>query len=354
MISLSHFETLSNFPAKEWGCEPSIEWIELCEALQRYKWKLQPEAFPLARRWELVSALQKAIRRGEGETALQLIAKVSSLRDIDHAYFWKRLPIIACEDVGAGHEVLALFVIVCSQIFTPVHSRSVLFDVFGFLIDRLCRTSRRSRTACTVVSIEEMLTVHASKIILNLVDGEALREIKIHARKVDEAETPFRAWQKRNAWRTSGLLKFLDLALPLAHAPVAGEPPPCTQLHELPSYAYDMYTRSGREVLRRLTLGGRVSTEISDILNSRTISEPLVAAGEALFFAEGGYVNGEIECADLADLHHRVFAARFGLSVSEWRNLRLAMSRALRAGTIDTLRDRELGVRYAQASLFLA
>ena len=354
VISSTQFHTLLRFPAKEWNHAASDEWIELCEELRGYEWKLSPQPFPLSRKWELVSALQKVIRRGDQPLALQLIAKIEGMRPQEHAYFWRRLSVIACEDVGAGQEVLTLFVVACSQIFTPVQSKAILFDVFGFLVERLCTATRRSRTACTVVSIGEMLSADGSRTTLNQADREILCVIENHARQFDTPDTPFQAWQKRNDWRTAGLLKFLNLALPFPHTLVSCNPPPSAQLHDLPSYSYDMYTRSGREVLRRLIAGGQAAREISAILNAPDARDPLTAVGEALFFVEGGYVKGEVEYADLAAFHHRVFAARFGLSESGWSALRIAMNRIVVDGTIDEMRDRELGIRYAQTTLFLA
>jgi hypothetical protein len=352
MISSKHVSELIHLPARAWGYSASGQWREMCEALETYEWELSPEPFPLSRKWELASALQKTIRRGDRHLALQLIAKIQSMRPQEHAYFWRRLAVIACEDVGSGNTELTVFVVACSQVFTPVQSKDVLFDVFGFLVERLCAVAVRSRIACTAACILEMLPIVGGQILLTSGDREILKKLEIQERELDDPRSGFRAWQRRNGWRTAGLLKFIDLALPSAITSVTGQPPPSTELHGLPSHTYDMYCRSGREVLRRLIQGVPEALGVRDMLNQEGVREPLEAAGEALFFAEGGYVKHEVECVEMVSLLHRFFATRFGLSQTGWVDLRMAMRQAVADGTLNRLRQGELSVRYSQASLF--
>jgi replication-associated recombination protein RarA len=53
----------------------------------------------------LVSAFQKAIRRGDKVMALPLVSAMHSLPE-EYGYFWKRLWVIACEDVGLADDTL--------------------------------------------------------------------------------------------------------------------------------------------------------------------------------------------------------------------------------------------------------
>ena len=50
-------------------------------------------------RWLALSAMQKSIRRGDGLTAQRALATL--YRD-DPSSTWRRLLIIACEDIGIG------------------------------------------------------------------------------------------------------------------------------------------------------------------------------------------------------------------------------------------------------------
>ncbi len=113
-----------------------------------------------------------------------------------------------------------------------------------------------------------------------------------------------------------------------------------------------MYTRAGREMLHQLLSGSAGAKGVREILQNPRIKDPLIAAGEALFFAEGGYVKGERAYACVNDLTQRLFAARFGLSTIQWEHLGEAMASAVKGGTIDGLRAVELKKRYAQRSLF--
>lgn len=55
-------------------------------------------------RWKLASALQKSVRRGHTHCAIRFAVK---LHAVEPAYAWKRLAIIALEDVGFGDPLSA-------------------------------------------------------------------------------------------------------------------------------------------------------------------------------------------------------------------------------------------------------
>ena len=55
------------------------------------------------RKWQVSSAMQKSIRRGDGETAVQMAEGLSTL---DPEYCWRRLPVIAMEDIGLADPML--------------------------------------------------------------------------------------------------------------------------------------------------------------------------------------------------------------------------------------------------------
>src|SRR3989442_879307 len=78
----------------------------------------------------------------------------------------------------------------------------------------------------------------------------ALQKATVHA-----ANTPLYEWQKKSNWRTEGLLIFVGLELPLEKE-VRSEPVPhCRTIFELPNYCYDIHTRIGLAVLKRLVHG---------------------------------------------------------------------------------------------------
>ncbi|HUK11362.1 MAG TPA: hypothetical protein VLX09_26080, partial [Stellaceae bacterium] len=96
---------------------------------------LPPEPLPTDR-GVACSALQKAIRRGESATALR--AGFTSL-SLDRPGFWRRLPIIAAEDVGGADARLVAGVTLAS--LAPCWRRSAGGDwpVAAWLIEGLCQ-----------------------------------------------------------------------------------------------------------------------------------------------------------------------------------------------------------------------
>lgn len=85
------------------------ERLALAERIAGYQPSVAPEDIPATSdRWVLTSNLQKAIRRGLTRTA---VATASKLLVVDAPYFWRRLPVIAYEDVGYGNLPLCLDVL---------------------------------------------------------------------------------------------------------------------------------------------------------------------------------------------------------------------------------------------------
>src|SRR5690606_458945 len=67
---------------------------------------------PRADKWVAASGLQKSIRRGNTEIAAMC---AETLLLLDPSYAWRRLPIIALEDVGFGNRLLSAVVIEASR-----------------------------------------------------------------------------------------------------------------------------------------------------------------------------------------------------------------------------------------------
>lgn len=101
-------------------------------------------------RWMLASNLQKAIRLGLTEVALATVAR---LLQVDEPYLWRRLPVVAYEDVGAGSHECCLAVL---QLFrrTALHRRFGSIRVAGYLVRRLCEATK-SRALCDAIATLE-------------------------------------------------------------------------------------------------------------------------------------------------------------------------------------------------------
>jgi hypothetical protein len=114
---LDCLEELANYQQLIWGEVVSERWVSLCDGLREYQAPPRGLAIAKERKWRLVSAFQKSIRRGDKQLALRLISAMDSM-PTEYSYFWRRLCIIACEDVGHADDIIAVFVVACSTIFS--------------------------------------------------------------------------------------------------------------------------------------------------------------------------------------------------------------------------------------------
>jgi replication-associated recombination protein RarA len=114
----SSLQELLTYPKRRFGEPASERWFDLCSSLGTYQAPSLNFPIEKERKWELVSALQKAIRRADKATALKLISGTTSIPD-EYSYFWRRMCVIACEDVGPADHTLVKFVVACATIFSP-------------------------------------------------------------------------------------------------------------------------------------------------------------------------------------------------------------------------------------------
>jgi len=299
------------------------------------------------RKWELVSALQKSIRRGEKEMALHLLSAIDAMPE-EYAYFWRRLCVIACEDVGPADDVLAAFVVACSTVFPPKKTgRDNNLRLMGFLVAQMCDLSNRSRIYCSYGTIEPA-AMKSELPELGTEDKLIISAIMQQKASVKCPENPWREWQRKNDWRAEGLLRFVGLKLPLEMTTVQTPLPPHKMLFDLPSYCYDVHTRVGLAMLKRLVQGVEGAEGIREFFQRNKIKGAHRAVGEALFFVEGGRIEGELIYEPLCGLEQRLFAHQFGLPLNKWLELRVLAEKALANGVIDRVREEVLHQFYGQ------
>ena len=243
VISSSHCEELYEYPENTWMMTPSIRWRSLCDALRQYNSPLEQVAMPSDRKWEIVSALQKSIRRGDGSTARQVLAAAVGLHD-DYAYIWKRLCVTACEDIGPADDVLVSFVIACAHVFPPRTIAAENHGVWAFLVDQMCGPAARSRIYCSYGIIDPLIAT--DQVSEQTEEDELIVATLLRHRKEQrQPASPLRIWQKRNDWRTEGLLRYVGLTLPFDVMRSDEQIPSSKIFLGLPSYCYDMHTRIG-------------------------------------------------------------------------------------------------------------
>src|SRR5713101_9412864 len=129
---LGQLQKLLSYPESRWGDTASNRWVSLCTGLRDYQAPCTSVAINKERKWELVSAFQKSIRRGDKQMALGLISAMDSMPE-EYAYFWRRLCDIACEDVGPADDNLAAVGVACATVFTPKKTGNKNYDLICFL-----------------------------------------------------------------------------------------------------------------------------------------------------------------------------------------------------------------------------
>jgi hypothetical protein len=339
-MSDRQIEELIVYPHRWWGENPSDRWVSLCFGMRLYHPPSRNFTLGEQRKWELVSAFQKSIRRGDKALALRLVSAMDRLPS-EYAYFWKRLCVIACEDIGCADDVLASFVVACATVFPPKITGTKNYDLFCFLAEQMCDLANRSRIYCSC-GIIEPAAVDSTLPEMDPGDRPIISAILECREAMQAMRSSWRAWQKKNDWRAQGLLRFVGLTLPLEmqedHTPI----PPFTMLCDLPSYSYDMHTRVGLTVLRRLVHGVKGAECIKELFQENRIKRAHMALGEGLFFVEGGRIHGELIYEPLRCLEQRLFAHQYGLPLETWLELQVLTAKALQEGVIDRLREEVL------------
>ena len=278
--------------------------------------------------------------------ALRLISAMRSMPE-QWAYFWRRLCVTACEDVGPSDDTLAAFVVACSTIFPPKKTGNKNYDLLCFLAEQMCDLSTRSRIYCSYGTIEPA-AMKSELPELQAEDKPIVSAIMQRRAAVQTATNTWQKWQRKNDWRAEGLLRFLGLRLPLEMTRVQTPVPPYKMLFGLPSYCYDVHTRVGLAMLKRLVPGVEGAEGIKELFQQNKIKGAHRAVGEALFFVEGGRIQGELIYEPLCDLEQRLSAYKFGLSLNKWLELRVLVEKALAEGVIDRVREEVLHQFYGR------
>jgi hypothetical protein len=341
------FQEMLTYPTRKWGESASDRWVSLCTQMRDYQAPCRNMVVVNERKWELVSALQKSIRRGDKQLTLSLVSAIDSMSE-EYAYFWKRFCVIACEDVGPADDLLAAFVIACATVFSLKKTGHENYDLLCFLSEQMCDLSTRSRVYCSYSIIDTMLS-NTSLPDLSVADQEIISAIMQRKASLREPKCRWEEWLRKNDWRGEQMLRFIGLTLPVNMTGVQLALPEHKMLFGFPSYCYDMHTRVGLEMLRRIVRGVRGTEEITDFLKRNKVQSAHRVVGDALFFVEGGRIQGELIYGSVCCLEQRLSAHRHGLSLNEWLHLQVMVVMALESGIIDRVREDVLRQFYGEA-----
>src|SRR6266699_1783191 len=70
------FQELLSYPQNKWREAASNRWMSLCTDLRDYRAPCRSLAINKERKWELVSAFQKSIRRGDKQVGLAMLKRL--------------------------------------------------------------------------------------------------------------------------------------------------------------------------------------------------------------------------------------------------------------------------------------
>jgi hypothetical protein len=345
------FQALLNYPEHQWGTSACQRWRQLANGLPEYRAPSREFALDEDRKWELVSAFQKSIRRAEKATALRLASAMHQMAG-EHGYFWRRLCVIACEDVGPADDTLAKFVVASATLMAPRRNGEENYRLWCFLVEEMCCLPIRSRIYCSYASLDTAID-RGELPPLDASDAQIIDSIVERKKEVLTSEALWPRWQRKNDWRAEGLLRFVNMPRPTSVTIDETPAPAHKMLLDLPSYSFDMHTRVGLEMLRRLAQGIPGAEAIRDVLRRYQVKNAHRALGSALFWVEGGRIRRELLSEPLISLEQRFFAHKHGLPLDEWWKLRSLVQNALETGLVDRLREEVLGRFYGQEKLQL-
>ncbi len=161
-------------------------------------------------RWVLASALQKAIRRGEVDTALRA---ATGFWQADRLRFWKRLHVIALEDIGIANPELLVTLLTATN---ASHWRRRVgdIDVALHLVKQLCLSAKCRLADETYILAETSPEYAAARTTLAQASGAALTDAVL-----DDAR-PL-AERMLALWYIAGTKRFHSDHLPMREGEIA-------------------------------------------------------------------------------------------------------------------------------------
>lgn len=318
----------------------------MTKLVARERWP-RPNPVPVSP-WMAMSALQKSIRRGRTDIALDAAATL--LRDAPDR-LWRRIAVAAHEDIGIAAP-LALGEV--SAAMTGKRFRTALggdWKVTVTVIETLCAApkSRASDDLLMTVDAHPDLA-EARQTFPRLPEDELARIVQFRLDLMQRAlalwfllgtdrpggtlpkrrGNPARAFEAldqmgvsptmlalaRQSYSRTGeplapLVALLSLENGLKHPPVDDPQPPEVMTGPVPGWAVDMYTRQGKEALGRLLETGAGSAAFAKAHLPR--SKQVRFLGGLLFRIEGGVLAQRLGGALSDRLRHQMSFETLGV-----------------------------------------
>lgn len=336
-----------------------------------------------ADKWLAVSSLHKSIRRGEVELAFRATA---SLLSVDPDYFFRRLPVIAYEDIGVADPVLCALVLFASA--KRVQSAYGRDRLAYFLVERMA-VSVKSRTAtdvfCLTLSdpyaksyIESCLRLPPARLVdivldedlslthriaaIRLITGYSVRQpngftktvtkpnLDLLATICEETQVPpaISHLVVAGNGKTEGLNGSLLLAYEMFSNSTRMETIRAEKQnhhsHGVLHAALDQYCRAGRSVISEFVDGSR---ELQSFFAMNPVKNPSHLVGVLLFQIEGCAVDRQLNFDGMLELQTEV--EKMELLQAGVRTMAAATSlRELLVSELDRLNSMQLKVLLAR------
>jgi hypothetical protein len=252
-------------------------------------------------RWLLGSALQKAIRRGRVGIAVGTAREVFGL---NASYLWRRLCVIALEDIGFGDPLTCALVLFAAN-NSPLRNKVGSGRVLTLLVSMLAKAVK-DRTLCDLLNIEHF-KLH--------------REVAVPRKsfhdKVTASEMPFLT--KYMALKGMELMRDpLYWAVPIQWEMLKAGPisvrvnqlPEDEMINGVIASGYDQHNSVGK---RAIAYFAKACEPVRTILDRHPIEDRIAALGGIIFLVEGSKLDkqldfagmkGVYEDAQISDLHH--------------------------------------------------
>jgi len=281
-------------------------------------------------KWILASNLQKAIRRGLNDIAC---ATANQLLQLDSRYFWRRLLVIAYEDIGYGNLDL------CGELLLTfrreaLHKKLGELRTAAYFISHLCN-SIKSRSLCDAVCLIEFnpnaptaaapLDAAGQDAILSIASSDqipfiyrmaAMRDIcgyrifrngrfiqgaKSHPNLMKKiaglaALSPLETYLFE---RGQSVSESLNIPIPLVSGMIRRSVQTVKEIAlDTPGEAgilycaLDKHTRLGKRCIAELI---KASSKLAHFFSNRPTLNPITATGHALFIIEGGVLDKSLD-----------------------------------------------------------
>lgn len=299
-------------------------------------------------KWVIVSALQKAIRRGHADTAVQCAI---ALWGDNASYLVRRLGVIVLEDIGIANIKL------CAVVMAMLSNVAQIRKMGGYAVighvAYLMATSIKSRAACDLVctalysSDSKVYDTDPFNIFTQLASYSG--EWKATDENGEDEYLPSDL-PKMNVLmnelnigslyrymiykgRKAGIDEALHVAIAVSALYEQTEHllnPQCTLrsdllgdefLNDVPAASYDQHTSHGK---RAISYFYKICDKLSYWMVGHKISTPLPLLSSAIFDVEGMLLNSEMSssfCVQMNDHNFVINANRFGITPNELAEL---------------------------------